>query len=131
MKRRRGTIASPTAAPSLFDAPMVSPSAESYGDVSRLDVYDDVGETFPGASAGSAIAVSTLTQTVKDVVEGAFIPLWVRGEISDFKAHRNGHWYFCLRDLTSQLKCVVWSRDQRGGDAGGGARPARRVRRAR
>ena len=41
-------------------------------------------------------------------------PLWVRGEVSDFKAHRNGHWYFCLRDRTSQLKCVVWSRDQRG-----------------
>ena len=35
-----------------------------------------------------------LTQTAKDVVEGAFPPVWVRGEISDFKAHRNGHWYF-------------------------------------
>ena len=22
------------------------------------------------------------------------MPLWVRGEVSDFKAHRNGHWYF-------------------------------------
>ena len=89
--------------PSLFDAP-----------VDRAALYDDVGESFPGASPGSAIAVSTLTQTVKDVVEGAFIPLWVRGEISDFKAHRNGHWYFCLRDLSSQIRCVVWARDQRG-----------------
>ena len=98
----RGRIASGEA-PSLFDTPAVP-----------TDVYADVGETFPGASPASAIAVSTLTQTVKDVVEGAFIPLWVRGEVSDFKAHRNGHWYFCLRDLSSQLKCVVWSRDQRG-----------------
>jgi exodeoxyribonuclease VII large subunit len=116
MKRRRGTIApSAAAAPSLFDAPSVAPSVEHRAPESPLaDIYDEVGETFPGASPGSAIAVSTLTQTVKDVVEGAFIPLWVRGEISDFKAHRNGHWYFCLRDLTSQLKCVVWSRDQRG-----------------
>jgi exodeoxyribonuclease VII large subunit len=78
------------------------------------EIYDEVGDTFPGASAGSAISVSTLTQTAKDVVEGAFIPLWVRGEISDFKSHRNGHWYFSLRDLSSQLRCVVWSRDQRG-----------------
>jgi exodeoxyribonuclease VII large subunit len=78
------------------------------------EIYEEVGETFPGASAGSAIAVSTLTQTAKDVVEGAFIPLWVRGEISDFKRHRNGHWYFSLRDLSSQLRCVVWSRDQLG-----------------
>ena len=69
---------------------------------------------YPGESPQSAVAVSTLTQTAKDVIEGAFIPLWVRGEISDFKSHRNGHWYFCLRDSTSQIRCVVWKRDQRG-----------------
>jgi exodeoxyribonuclease VII large subunit len=105
VKRRRASAAraATVESPSLFDAPDPTPA-----------VYDEVGETFPGASPASAIAVSTLTQTVKDVVEGAFIPLWVRGEVSDFKAHRNGHWYFCLRDLSSQLKCVVWSRDQRG-----------------
>ena len=51
-----------------------------------------------GESAQQAIAVSTLTETAKAVLEGAFMPLWVRGEVSDFKAHRNGHWYFCLRD---------------------------------
>src|ERR1051325_173317 len=54
-----------------------------------------------------------LTQTAKAVVEGAFLPLWVRGEIIDFKAHRNGHWYFCLRDAAAQVKCVVWRTDQR------------------
>jgi exodeoxyribonuclease VII large subunit len=75
-------------------------------------LLEDLGETFPGASARSAIAVSTLTETVKDIVEGAFLPIWVRGEISDFKQHRNGHWYFNLRDLTSQLKCAVWARDR-------------------
>ena len=74
----------------------------------------DPAGTVPGATAASAIPVSMLTQTAKDIVEGAFPPLWVRGEISDFKAHRNGHWYFCLRDATAQLRCVVWSRDQRG-----------------
>jgi exodeoxyribonuclease VII large subunit len=36
----------------------------------------------------------------------------VRGEISDFKRHRNGHWYFCLRDRMAQIRCVVWSGDQ-------------------
>jgi len=120
MKRRRGTIAPPSPAPSLFDEAPAQHELQraalelSSDDLSIPDLYQDVGDTFPGASPGSAIAVSTLTQTVKDVVEGAFIPLWVRGEISDFKRHRNGHWYFCLRDLTSQLRCVVWSRDQRG-----------------
>ncbi|MEO7456626.1 MAG: exodeoxyribonuclease VII large subunit [Gemmatimonadaceae bacterium] len=77
-------------------------------------VADDSDDVFPGASPRSAISVSMLTQTVKEVVEGAFIPVWVRGEVSDFKSHRNGHWYFCIRDRNSQLKCVVWSRDQMG-----------------
>ncbi|MEO8334033.1 MAG: exodeoxyribonuclease VII large subunit [bacterium] len=90
--------------PSLFDD-------ELRDDPSLLN---DVGELFPGATPRSAITVSTLTQTAKDIVEGAFLPLWVRGEVSDFKAHRNGHWYFSLRDRMSQLKCVVWSRDQMG-----------------
>ena len=87
----------------------------SFFDATEPENADAVGEAaYPGATSDSAIAVSDLTQTVKAVVEGAFTPLWVRGEVSDFKAHRNGHWYFCLRDLSSQLKCVVWSRDQRG-----------------
>ncbi|AHG90976.1 Exodeoxyribonuclease 7 large subunit [Gemmatirosa kalamazoonensis] len=74
------------------------------------DPYDGV---IPGASPASAVAVSTLTLTAKEVLEGAFMPLWVRGEVSDFKAHRNGHWYFCLRDETAQIRCVIWGRDAR------------------
>jgi exodeoxyribonuclease VII large subunit len=69
---------------------------------------------YPGETAETAVTVSILTQTARDVIEGAFIPLWVRGEISDFKSHRNGHWYFCLRDRAAQIRCVVWNRDQRG-----------------
>jgi exodeoxyribonuclease VII large subunit len=71
------------------------------------------GAPIPGATAASAVAVSALTETLKDVVEGAFVPLWVRGEVSDFKAHRNGHWYFCLRDQVAQVRCVMWARDAR------------------
>ena len=116
MTRRRTGSARSAAAPSLFDTPGSAPELDSLElpESSAVDLYEEVGESFPGASASSAIAVSTLTQTSKDVVEGAFPPLWVRGEVSDFKRHRNGHWYFCLRDLSSQLRCVVWSRDQLG-----------------
>ena len=72
----------------------------------EADVYV---EQVPGATAASAISVHTLTSAAKDLVEGAFPPLWIRGEISDFKAHRNGHWYFALRDADAQVRCVVWS----------------------
>lgn len=70
-------------------------------------------QEIPGSSARSAVPISLLTTTAKEVLEGAFLPLWVRGEVSDFKRHRNGHWYFSLRDASSQIRCVVWSRDQR------------------
>jgi exodeoxyribonuclease VII large subunit len=68
---------------------------------------------YPGETAQSAITIGTLTETARELLEGAFIPLWIRGEVGDFKAHRNGHWYFTLRDRTAQVRAVVWNRDQR------------------
>jgi len=67
----------------------------------------------PGTSAGSAVAVATLAELLKQIVEGSVPPLWVRGEVTGFKPHRNGHWYFTLRDASAQLRCVVWARDAR------------------
>jgi exodeoxyribonuclease VII large subunit len=63
----------------------------------------------PGSTPESAIAIHTLTAAARDVIEGAIPQVWIRGEVTDFKAHRNGHWYFSLRDSQSQIKCVVWS----------------------
>src|SRR5207247_876657 len=42
---------------------------------------------------------------------GAFPMMWVRGEVTDFKSHRSGHWYFCLRDSAAQVRAVIWSKD--------------------
>lgn len=67
----------------------------------------------PGADPSSAIAVSALTGIARDILEGAFRPIWVRGEVTNFKAHRNGHWYFTLRDRMAQIRGVVWSNDTR------------------
>ncbi|MFN2637178.1 MAG: exodeoxyribonuclease VII large subunit [Gemmatimonadaceae bacterium] len=65
-----------------------------------------------GGAQDSPATVSDLAQQARTVVESRIQPLWVRGEITDFKRHRNGHWYFCLRDKTAQVRCVVWSKDQ-------------------
>jgi exodeoxyribonuclease VII large subunit len=46
-------------------------------------------------------------------VEGAIPAVWIRGEVTDFKSHRNGHWYFGLRDKQAQIKCVVWATQTR------------------
>jgi len=70
-------------------------------------------DAIPGADPTSAIAVSALTGIARDILEGAFRPIWVRGEVTGFKAHRNGHWYFTLRDRMAQIRSVVWSKDTR------------------
>ena len=102
--------------PAATPVPEVPPAPVVREPRREPDPWDflDVGDQFPGATAASAITISTLTETARDVVEGAFIPLWVRGEVTDFKAHRNGNWYFCLRDRMAQIRCVVWKRDMRG-----------------
>lgn len=78
----------------------------------QADWFDEPAPTaYPGEAPETALAITTLTRATKDVIEGAFSPLWVRGEISDFKAHRNGHWYFSLRDAESRVRCVMWRGD--------------------
>jgi len=105
---RRGARSEPASELDLF------PAAEPAPRIVEEPLPSYVSSaTYPGETAEAAIAVSTLTETARDILEGAFIPIWVRGEVTDFKAHRNGHWYFCLRDSAAQIRCVVWNRDQR------------------
>ena len=74
-------------------------------------LFDDLT---PGRSPRSAVSVSSLAQLTKKTLEGAIRPLWVRGEVTGFKAYQSGHWYFTLHDEAALLKCVVFASDQRG-----------------
>ncbi|MGH7693595.1 MAG: exodeoxyribonuclease VII large subunit [Gemmatimonadaceae bacterium] len=67
--------------------------------------------TAPGATPATAIEVSTLTRFIRDVLDGAFPPLWIRGEITGFKRHAKGQWYFTLRGDNAVINCVMWSTD--------------------
>jgi len=66
----------------------------------------------PGSAPDNPLSVCDLAIQTREVVESRLRAVWVRGEISDFKRHRNGHWYFCLRDNAAQIRCVVWAGDQ-------------------
>ncbi|MDQ6689800.1 MAG: exodeoxyribonuclease VII large subunit [Gemmatimonadota bacterium] len=79
------------------------------------DLFTSIlGRAGIGFAPDRPASVSDIALEMRALVESGLHPLWVRGEITDFKRHRNGHWYFCLRDSAAQIKCVVWSRDQRG-----------------
>ncbi|HEV7680589.1 MAG TPA: exodeoxyribonuclease VII large subunit [Pyrinomonadaceae bacterium] len=50
------------------------------------------------------LTVSELTESVRKAIEARFNAVWVEGEISNFKAHSSGHWYFTLKDEGAQLR---------------------------
>ncbi len=52
--------------------------------------------------------VSELTAEIKITLEEHFSALNVIGEISNFKAHVSGHWYFTLKDGNAQISCTMW-----------------------
>lgn len=55
-------------------------------------------------------SVAQLTGYIKDLIEedGYLQNITVKGEISNFIAHRSGHWYFTLKDENSQIKAVMF-----------------------
>jgi exodeoxyribonuclease VII large subunit len=53
-------------------------------------------------------SVSQLSASVKRLIEKHGIQLWVRGEVVQCKAYSSGHWYFTLRDSSSQVRCCMF-----------------------
>src|SRR5204863_3420352 len=37
-----------------------------------------------------------------------FASVWVEGEISNFRAHNSGHWYFTLKDEFAQVRAACY-----------------------
>jgi len=50
------------------------------------------------------MTVSQLTNAIRTALESRFASVWVEGEISNFKAHSSGHWYFTIKDPNAQLR---------------------------
>tara|TARA_B100001250_G_scaffold232773_1_gene199888 strand:+ start:19 stop:1242 length:1224 start_codon:yes stop_codon:yes gene_type:complete len=55
------------------------------------------------------LSVSEVNQTANDFLNEAFPPLWVVGEISNFREYgTSGHWYFSIKDPGSVLNCTMF-----------------------
>jgi exodeoxyribonuclease VII large subunit len=54
------------------------------------------------------LTVSELTQEIKLSLEEGFSQVSVLGEISGFKPHVSGHWYFNLKDSDAVISCTMW-----------------------
>ena len=53
-------------------------------------------------------SVSELNKAIREQLEGEFPKLWIKGEISNFKAHTSGHFYFSLKDDKAQINAVMF-----------------------
>ncbi len=54
------------------------------------------------------LSVSQITNEIKQNLEENFSQISVVGEISNFKAHISGHWYFNLKDAGAVISCTMW-----------------------
>src|SRR5215510_8997430 len=54
------------------------------------------------------VSVSELTAQIRGALERRFASIWVEGEISNFRAHNSGHWYFTLKDEFAQLRSACY-----------------------
>ncbi len=52
--------------------------------------------------------VSDINRSVRELVEGSLMPVWVSGEIGSLLLHRSGHAYLTLKDSSSQLRAVFF-----------------------
>ncbi|MFZ3088502.1 MAG: exodeoxyribonuclease VII large subunit, partial [Methylotenera sp.] len=54
------------------------------------------------------LTVSELNRLARNVLEQSFPLFWVSGEISNFTRAASGHWYFSLKDVGAQVRCVMF-----------------------
>ena len=54
------------------------------------------------------ISVSALAHLLKSHVGDLFGAVTVRGELSNFTAHRSGHWYFAIKDENAVINCAMF-----------------------
>lgn len=77
--------------------------------VSRSREETAVAFRRPGEESDPVVlTVSAITRRIKGQLEGEFRQVWVQGEISNFKAHTSGHFYFSLKDRGAQINAVMF-----------------------
>lgn len=73
---------------------------------SSADDVDDGLEAPDGSP--QVLSVNELNKQIRSTLEGKFPLIWVKGEISNFKAHTSGHFYFSLKDAKAQVSAVMF-----------------------
>jgi len=68
---------------------------------------DPPAKEAPG-TRGRPLTITEINAAVREMLEGVFSDVWLQGEISNFKAHGSGHFYFSLKDSRAQISAVMF-----------------------
>lgn len=76
----------------------------------QLSLETDIPEEVqrPKAPGPIVLSVSDLNKAIRGKLEGEFPLIWLKGEISNFKPHTSGHWYYSLKDSKAQISAVMF-----------------------
>ena len=55
------------------------------------------------------ISVSEINKRAKSILEEKFPFIWIQGEVSNFFSAASGHWYFSLKDESSEIRCAMFT----------------------
>jgi exodeoxyribonuclease VII large subunit len=58
-------------------------------------------------NSAEVFTVSNVAEYIYSLVNENIPPLWIKGEISNFKIHQNGNVYFNLKDANAKLSAVI------------------------
>ncbi len=61
------------------------------------------------------LTVTRLARRIRNLLEIDIGEVWVKGEISNLRQQSSGHWYFSLKDETTQISCAMFGAKRREG----------------
>lgn len=95
-------------APFIQSETSVTQSAASVIQSGTSVILSGAKELVSNDETPEVLTVSLLNQLIKGQIENEFKSIWLQGEISNFKAHTSGHYYFSLKDDKSQISAVMF-----------------------
>ncbi|MCM2281016.1 MAG: exodeoxyribonuclease VII large subunit [Bdellovibrionaceae bacterium] len=91
----------PTLNPKMTSVPVAR-------DILPPDTDEESDELAVADEEARVLSVFELNKQIRSTLEGQFPLVWVKGEISNFKAHTSGHFYFSLKDAKAQVSAVMF-----------------------
>lgn len=92
----------------MSDSPNQPLRKTAYSAQTSFDALLTPDKTPEKSNEPAVLSVEQLNLYIKQLLEGQIGTVWVKGELSNFKAHTSGHFYFSIKDAKSQITAVMF-----------------------